>query len=241
MTSYTFFLLGPVRAWAGSKPIALGPPQQIATLAILLLRAGSAVPADEMIDALWGDEPPRAAVGTVRTYLSRLRGILGPRRIESGPGGYTLLVDPESTDLALVRRRQSDMERAVRTGDAGSAIAALNEALDQFRGVPLAGLAGPHLSSRRAQLAELRRSLSTERIRIQLDLGRHVEVLPELTAMVREERYHEDLHTLLMLALHRGGRTGAALRVYDRLARTLHDELGLDPGPQARDMHQRIR
>src|SRR5689334_18498606 len=100
-----FGVLGPVRAWRGDEPLPTGSPQQRAQLAALLLREGRTATASELIDALWGDEPPSRALATVRTYASRLRKILGPEVLHSESGGYALRLS-EGDELDLLRAQE---------------------------------------------------------------------------------------------------------------------------------------
>lgn len=114
-----FQVLGPVRAWTGDRPVDLGPPQQRAVLAVLLLHAGRPVSVPQLVDALWDEWPPPRAVGTVRTYISRLRGLLEPDRLPrqdgqllvSSGGGYALRVPGEALDAAGFEERLGTARR----------------------------------------------------------------------------------------------------------------------------------
>jgi len=154
-----FAVLGPVRAWRGETELDLGTPQQRAVLAVLLLAEGRQVPASAIVDALWGAEPPKAAAGTLRTYISRLRQGLaaggGQAVIKSAGAGYVLPVRPAAVDLGLFIKWTAQA-RAVRgAGDAATAAAFLRDALGLWQGEPLAGLPGEYAESQRARLTEL--------------------------------------------------------------------------------------
>ncbi|MEV4629410.1 BTAD domain-containing putative transcriptional regulator [Micromonospora sp. NPDC049523] len=241
-----FTVLGPVRAWRGDVELDLGSPQQRAVLAALLLREGSQATITELIDALWDVDPPRAASGTVRTYLYRLRRVLasgdpdlaGP--IESVGGGYALRVDPEQLDYRRFRELVAGAEADRADGNLAGAAASLRAADALWQGSALAGVPGPYAQSQGIRLENLRRSAIEDRQAIDLDLGRHTDAVTELSALVADEPLCERLRQLLILALYRSGRKADALANYREVRRLLGDELGLDPGRALQDLHQRI-
>ncbi|MBW5255017.1 winged helix-turn-helix domain-containing protein, partial [Streptomyces sp. P01-B04] len=124
-----FSLLGPVRARRGEESLPSGSPQQRALLAALLLRGGRTATAAELIDAIWGEDPPSQALAAVRTYASRLRKTLGPLTLASDSGGYAMRIGPEALDLTVAQDRASDAEKARASGDRCRARTLLNEAL----------------------------------------------------------------------------------------------------------------
>ena len=242
-----FAVLGPVRAWRGSSELDLGAPQQRAVLAILLLAEGRHVSLDALIAALW-DEPPRAATGTVRTYVSRLRRLLGADAgsesglIESAGDGYRFPLRSTALDLKDFLRLTKEAQAAGHDSQVGLAQAAglLRDALGLWQGTPLAGLPGPYAESQRVRLAELHRAATEDRLAADIDLGRHVAAAAELQDLVASHPMRERLRELLMLALYRSGRQADALAAFGDAQRLLSEELGIDPGPGLRDMHQRI-
>ncbi|MCQ4080669.1 tetratricopeptide repeat protein [Streptomyces sp. RB6PN25] len=235
-----FALLGPVRAWRGDEPLPAGSPQQRALLAALLLRGGRTATADELIDALWGEEPPDSALAALRTYAFRLRKILGAETLVSESGGYALRIAPGSLDSDSAERYAVEADKARAAGDFARARELLIAALELWDGEPLAGLPGPYADTQRTRLAEWRLSLLEARFALDLDLGGHGDAVSELTALSAEHPLRERLRVLLMLALYRGGRQAEALGVYADTRRLLADELGVDPCAELAEMHQRI-
>ncbi|MEU9124210.1 BTAD domain-containing putative transcriptional regulator [Streptomyces sp. NPDC048506] len=240
-----FTVLGPVRAWRGATPLAAGSPQQRALLAALLLRGGRTATAPELVDALWGDEPPHAALAALRTYASRLRKALGPDAdaLASESGGYAIRpVDGRPLDLDHDHAEQyaAEAEKARTAGDRGRAREFLDRALALWDGEPLAGLAGPYADTQRARLEEWRLSLTESRLELNLEAGCHADAVSELTALTAAHPLRERLRELLMLALYRSGRQAEALAVYADTRRLLADELGVDPCASLSDLHRRI-
>ncbi|MER5493373.1 BTAD domain-containing putative transcriptional regulator [Streptomyces sp. NPDC002490] len=235
-----FGVLGPVRAWRGTAPLATGSPQQRALLAALLLREGRMATADQLIDALWGEESPSQALATVRTYASRLRKTLGPGVLSSEAGGYAIRVPPEALDLTRAEDLSAAADKARTGGDLPRARALLNEALAHWEGEPLASLPGPYAQNQRTRLEEWRLQLQETRLDLDLEQGHHAESISELTALTAAHPLRERLRELLMLALYRSGRQAEALAVYADTRRLLAEELGVDPRPDLSGLHQRI-
>jgi DNA-binding SARP family transcriptional activator/tetratricopeptide (TPR) repeat protein len=243
-----FAVLGPVRAWRDDAELDLGTPQQRAVLAVLLLRRGRMASAEELIDALWGDDPPATAMTTIRTYASRLRTVLDPQRaarqagdlMVTEAGGYALRVPRETLDLATFEERLAEAERARREGDPAAATAALRAAVDLWDGEPLAGIRGPWADTHRAHFAEQRLGALETLYTIELERGRAAEAVADLTELTAQHPLRERLRALLMLALYRCGRQADALSVYADTRRVLVDELGIDPCPELADLQAKI-
>ncbi|MGW0705720.1 BTAD domain-containing putative transcriptional regulator [Streptomyces sp. NPDC002643] len=236
-----FSVLGPVRAWRDGEPLQTGSPQQRALLAALLLREGRTATASELIDALWGDDPPSQALAAVRTYASRLRKALSADVLVSESGGYAVrALSRGALDLAVAQELASDAEKAKNSGDLCHARALLNKALGLWDGEVLASVPGPYAETQRARLDEWRLQLVETRLDMDLEQGCHAEAVSELTALTAAHPLRERLRELLMLALYRSGRQAEALAVYADTRRLLADELGVDPRPGLRELQQRI-
>ncbi|MFD7814832.1 BTAD domain-containing putative transcriptional regulator [Streptomyces sp. NPDC059785] len=236
-----FAVLGPVRAWRGDESLPMGSPQQRALLAALLLREGRTATAAELIDALWGDEPPSQALAAVRTYASRLRKVIDHGVLVSESGGYAMrLPDPGALDLTQAQQLAADAEKAKSGGDLCHARAVLHEVLELWDGEPLAGVPGPYAENQRTRLVEWRLQLLESLLDMDLEQGCHAEAVSELTALTAAHPLRERLRELLMLALYRSGRQAEALAVYADTRRLLADELGVDPRPGLKELQRRI-
>ncbi|MFC8430879.1 BTAD domain-containing putative transcriptional regulator [Streptomyces sp. NPDC057253] len=237
-----FTVLGPVGAWRGAVEVDLGPPRQRAVLAVLLLAEGSRVPVAGLVDALWGAAPPASAVGSVRTYVHRLRRTLGEDAalIRSVGDAYVVRALPEDLDLAAFRELTARAELVRRKGDLHGAAVHLRDALALWRGPALAGVRGEFAQTRREQLEALRLSALESLLAIRLDQGEHVQAVPELAALVAGHPLDERFREMLMLALYRCGRQSAALETYAEVRTLLAEELGVDPGPALRRLYEGI-
>ncbi|RFU86073.1 AfsR family transcriptional regulator [Streptomyces triticagri] len=235
-----FSVLGPVRAWRGAEPLSTGSPQQQALLAALLLREGRTATASELIDAVWGEEPPSQALAAIRTYASRLRKSLDADVLTSESGGYSVRLAPDALDLSTAEEWWAEAEKARGAGDLCHARALVNKVLDLWDGEPLANVPGPYAETQRVRLDEWRLQLLESRLDMDLEQGCHAEAISELTALTAAHPLRERLRELLMLALYRSGRQAEALAVYADTRRLLADELGVDPRPGLAELQQRI-
>ncbi|MFD7451484.1 BTAD domain-containing putative transcriptional regulator [Kitasatospora sp. NPDC059827] len=243
-----FQVLGPVQAWLDGKPLSLGSPQQQAVLTTLLLHSGRPVTTQDLVDALWGDRPPTQAVAALRTYVSRLRSVIEPRREVRRPAellvsvadGYALRIPGESLDLSVFERLSAEAATARSSGDKAEAHRLLAQALDLFSGRPLTGVPGPYADAQRLRLSERQVAASEDLCAAALDIGLHAEVVGELNNLTAEHPLRERLRELLMLALYRCGRQAEALGVYTDTRKLLIEELGVEPGVGLSSMHNRI-
>ncbi|MCW6005530.1 winged helix-turn-helix domain-containing protein [Micromonospora sp. CPCC 205371] len=264
MTTLRFGLLGPVCTWrsglafagsggAGPAPgdgeeIDLGPIKQRAVLAVLLLNANQSVPVATIVGAVWGDEPPGNGPNVVQKHVSGLRRALEPDRQARLPSqlltlteaGYTIRVEPGALDVDAFRAQVEQAYQARAAGALPYAVDTLRAALSRWRGTALAGLSGSFFAAERERLTELRMSAIEESVEMEMRLGRHVQLVPQLQGLVAEHPSRERLRGLLMTALHHSGRPTDSLAVYQDGRDQLVDELGIEPGADLRRLHQQI-
>jgi DNA-binding SARP family transcriptional activator/tetratricopeptide (TPR) repeat protein len=241
-------VLGPIRACRDGKPLALGPPLRQAVLALLALRANGSVTRDEIIDAVWGENPPTSAVNNVHIYISGLRHLLEPARgtgvsnrvLIGGRFGYQLQLEPTELDLTEFEEHLRAATRLAGDGEPSSAVQRWDAALALWRGSPFAGVISPFVDAQRMRLCELRLAALEDRAEALLGLGRAAALVAQLSPLAAEHPLRERLRGLLMLALHRAGRRAEALRVYAETRRLLVDELGVEPGPELSGVHRAV-
>jgi DNA-binding SARP family transcriptional activator/pimeloyl-ACP methyl ester carboxylesterase len=238
-------LLGSVELRVGGYPVALGGKKLRLFLATLAFRANEAVTQSELIQALWGDDPPQSAQHALDVYESRLRGALRKAGIEAMlvriDGAIRLELDPSAVDALRFEQALLDGRAALACGDYERAAERLCAGLEEWRGEPLADLspdvaAAPDV----ARLADLRLDAIEARIDADLARGRHAGLLAELHALVLRYPLHERFRAQLMLALYRSGRQADALEVYRQTRHLLAEELGLEPREELAVLEQRI-
>jgi DNA-binding SARP family transcriptional activator/tetratricopeptide (TPR) repeat protein len=241
-----FRVLGPVSV----EPRTPTAAKVRVVLAVLLVRANETVSTESLIDELWDNTPPRTAATTLQVYISQLRRILAEGEPESGPRrqrlltippGYTLQVTDDEVDLTRFENLRQAGKAAYERGDFAAASGLLHEGLSLWSGVALSGI--PHgytLSAAAVRLDELRMTALEQRITADLRLGRHKELTGELMALINEHPLRETLYAHLMVALFRSDRQSDALRTFARARKALVDELGIEPGPGLRHLHERV-
>ena len=206
---------------------------------MLALHVGRPVPTDQLVSALWGDEPPPAVKNGLQGLVSKLRRALGSAELVGmRAGGYVLDLDPEAIDVHRYERLVADAMAAV---EPQRTIELLAEAEQLWRGDALAEFAYEDFASLpAARLQELRLAAMEEALDVEVDRGGHQAAVVELEAAVAAHPLRERLRGLLMLALYRSGRQADALRVFQDGRTTLGEELGLDPGPELRRLESAI-
>jgi DNA-binding SARP family transcriptional activator/streptogramin lyase len=236
-----FRILGPLEVVGGTNGVSLDAPKVRALLGVLLLHPNEVVSLDRLIDELWGERPPATAAKIVQTYVSQLRHALGADAIATRAPGYVLLVENGSLDANAFRRLVAEARGLAATGDDEQACPVYREALALWRGPPLAGLVFESFARNEVErLDEERLSAVMDLTDVELELGRHEEVVPELESLVGQHPLRERLRAQLMLALYRCGRQAEALAVYRDARRTLVEELGLEPARELQALEQSI-
>lgn len=232
-----FRLLGPVEIlWQGRNIMPTAPkPRQV--ISLLMLRHNTVVQASELIDELWPELPPPSAVTTLQTYIYKFRKLLLKQGLgsllQTQPGGYSLTIPASSLDVSKFEEQAEEGQKLLQQGDSAGASESFGRALALWRGSALADVeTGGRLFSYVTRLEELRFRILELRIEVDLETGRHRELISELKSLVLAHPLHEHLHGLLMLALHRSGRRHEALEVYQSLRQKMIDELGLEPGKE---------
>lgn len=247
-------VLGSLSVRVAGRDVAPSAPKPRQVLALLALHADQMVPVGMLTEELWGARPPRSARTTLQTYVLQLRDRIGEALAKEGlgrqgakdvlvtlPGGYRLETDGGSVDFHDFERQSGAGYRAMDAEDYRAAAQRLREALSLWSGAALADVqAGSQIGMEIDRLEEARLCALDQRIEADLRLGYHRKLLSELTFLASLHRTHESLHGQLMLALHRSGRRGEALGVYQRLRSTLVTELGLEPSPQLQRLQRLI-
>ena len=236
-----FEVLGPLSVSEDGEAVSLGGRKQRTLLAVLLLHRNEVVARDHLVDALWGQRPPRSAAESLDTYVYRLRKLLGHDRLEREAGGYLLHIEPGELDADEFERLVASASAATENADYEAALGELTVALALSRG-PAWGdlLDGGALEPDAQRLDELKLSVLESRFEAELVLGHGAELVPELEQLVAEHPLRERLVASLMLALYRAGRQTDALDAFQTARRRLVDELGLDPGPELHELQRRI-
>jgi DNA-binding SARP family transcriptional activator/tetratricopeptide (TPR) repeat protein len=237
-----FGVLGPVEVWDGPRRLALGGPQQRELLAVLLLNANRVVSVDRLVEHLWGTEPPATARALLQGCVAGLRRALrnaepGDQRLQTVAPGYRLRLVPGELDLD---RFEELAEAAGAEPDPSRAAELMAEALGLWRGPALDGVRLTEVQAEVARLEERRLSALEQRVDLDLELGRHTTLIPELRVLVREHPFRERLWAQLMAALHRADRRAEALDAYRELRHTLVEQLGVEPGAAVRELHRTI-
>ncbi len=241
-------LLNGVEAHRGDQVLALGPPQRRAVLSVLAFRRRQWVSADSLLAALYDGVPPASGVGVIQTYVSALRRVLEPDRpprtpptvLLSGHGGYQLRIDDEQVDLGVFDKLVGEANRAREAGDLVRAEDRYTRALALYAGEPLTGLPGPFAQRQRVALAERWLAVVEDSLDVAVALGRSDEVIDRLRVLTAEHPLRERPRAVLMRALYARGSQSEALDVYRETRNLLVDQLGVEPGPELRRLHEQI-
>src|SRR5579863_7578473 len=240
--------LGPLEAWMDGTPLSLGPPARRAVLALLLMDPGVPVRRDTIIDILWGDSPPRTAVGLVQAHVSRIRRLLNSRDplggnegvVQSLRGAYRLRLSGPEVDLLVFRALAARAAAAWAGGDQVTAVECYEHALSLWHGEPFADV---DVLCGHPGVAVLKQELAGVLLRyadVACVLGQHDQVLPRLQALADTEPLNEAAHARVMIALAGSGHQAAAVRVYEDVRSRLYRELGLYPGQELVEAYARV-
>jgi DNA-binding SARP family transcriptional activator/tetratricopeptide (TPR) repeat protein len=240
-----FGVLGPLQVTTGSdEPVVVSAARLRALLAVLLWRANQPVPVDELAEMVWDGAPPAGTAGAVRALVMRLRRVLGQpigARLISRAPGYMIELSGDELDASRFETQSNAAGAAVRAGRWAEAAQAAAAALELWRGTPLADVRSrvlrdawlPHLEQVRVQALEWRFEAG-------LHQGCHERLIPELRDVTGHYPLQERFHAQLMRALAGAGRQAEALATYQEARRILVGELGIEPGPELREWHERI-
>lgn len=238
-----FRILGPLEAAHRGVPLNLPQGRLRALLAVLLLRVGEVVSTDELIEVTWNGRPPKTARAALQNYMTRLRRAIDEPlagRIRTMPSGYLIELNESEFDLTMFTQLRERGRNSFQAGDWQEAERLLRHALSLWRGSPLTGISAAGLAGAVAALEETWLQTVEWWIDANMRLGRHEDVIAELRRLVDANPLRERLSELLMLALYRSSRQAEALATYQDARRVLVTELGVEPGPELRELHRRM-
>ncbi len=238
-----FQILGPLRVGGGEATVTAGRDRVV--LAVLLLRANRVVPVEELVDAIWEEQPPATARAQLQTCVSRLRhrfaGLgLSPATIVTDPVGYVVRTGPGELDTEVFTQRVEAARATLAAGRPADARRQYRAALQLWRGPALSGIPNRTVRRRAQALDEQRLAALEECVEIELRLGHAAGLLDELTEHLERHPLRERLRGQLMLALAAVGRQADALGLYREGRRLYAEELGIEPGAALQELHQRV-
>ncbi|WP_430790335.1 BTAD domain-containing putative transcriptional regulator [Actinoplanes sp. G11-F43] len=241
-SEHHFRILGPLAVFHRERDITPTAPKIRQVLAFLLARRNYLVQVTELIDELWGDQPPESALTTLQTYIYKLRKDVvdqnGLGRVHTRPAGYLLEIEDSVVDAHDFDELSASGRAALEADDPESASRLLARALSLWRGQALTGVvAGDILSPYVTKLEEDRLRALEHRLEADMLLGHHQRLISELKMLTFTYPLYERFYTVLMTALHRSGRRHEALEVYRTLRSIFTRELGLEPSPAAQQLH----
>jgi DNA-binding SARP family transcriptional activator len=239
-----FRILGPLEVIGDDGPLDLGGARQHVVLAALLLSPNRVVPLERLVEALYGGRPPATSRSQAQIAISALRRSLADHgagtAIVTRAQSYVIQVDGAQLDSQRFRELVAAARDARDAGQPDRAVASYREALRLWRGNALTGIDSDYIRLAAGHLDEQRVVCAEDRILLELELGRHHEMVGELTELVAQHPLREQLREQLMLALYRCGRTADALQAYRDTRQVLVDELGIEPGERLRRLEHAI-
>jgi DNA-binding SARP family transcriptional activator len=252
-------VLGPLEVIRDGVLVTPSAPKLRQVLSLMALQANKVVLIDQFIEELWGEQPPHSATTTLQTYIYQLRKMyrLAGRGQASSPdgagkqsavatlhtstNGYLLSFPNEDLDWQQVAKLVKRGREQLDLGDISTGAETLGAALQLWRGSALADVSrGPVLQATVVWFDEFRKNILEQRVDAELRLGKHRELIGELTGLAAEQPTNEGIQAKLILALYRSGRRSDALNVYQRARLALVEELGLEPSPELQRLHQSV-
>ncbi|MCX2947035.1 AfsR/SARP family transcriptional regulator [Lentzea sp. NEAU-D7] len=237
-------ILGPIEIEGPAGPVWVTPGRQQVVLALLLMEANQVVSTDQIVDTLWNQLPPDTARTQVQICVSRLRKKLADAGVDlpivTRMPGYQLLLGGNTLDSHVFAGKLAEARVLVKEGRAAEAVSLLRSAVALWRGPCLSGLPNPALRARALRLDEDLLTATEDYLELELELGRHHQIVGEVTRLVHEHPMRERMRAVLMLALHRAGRPGEALEAFRTGRHLLVEELGLEPGERLRLLESAI-
>jgi DNA-binding SARP family transcriptional activator/Flp pilus assembly protein TadD len=237
-------ILGPLELVAGQRSFKVGGPREHIVLATLALKANRAISVEQLMDAVWSDSPPSTARGQIQGCISGLRKLFGdaglPDAIKTRPSGYLLVVSEDDLDSEKFGKLVAVAHGQATDGKVEEAAATLRGALGLWRGPALEGIQSDPVRQGASLLDDSRLAAVEERLRLDLQLGRHEDISGELRALLVEHPLRERLYGFLMQALYRSGRQAEALEVFRRARSTLIAEVGVEPCQELRDLERAV-
>ncbi|MFG2119381.1 BTAD domain-containing putative transcriptional regulator [Streptomyces sp. NPDC048710] len=240
-----FEVLGPVTVTSQGRSLPIGGARQRTVLALLLLNSGRIVPVDTLVDAVWNDHPPATARTQIAIVIAALRKTFKSQgaaedTIVTAHPGYVLRPDGHSVDVLEFARLVKTAETAVQQGRLPEAAGAYTQALALWRGPAFAGISSSLVEDEAARLEGHRLNAYDDATAVQLELGNHHDLVPELTSVVREQPLRERTRHHLMLAQYRSGRRAEAMATFREARAQFIEELGMEPGPDLQGLHDAI-
>ncbi|MDX6764098.1 AfsR/SARP family transcriptional regulator, partial [Streptomyces sp. F8] len=244
MNRFVFRLLGPLLVQAEDGPLRINGRRQATVLAMLVLYADRVVSVDTLVDAVWPDSPPATARNQIAICVATLRKTFKQAGVTdlliTSPPGYLLAKGEHRIDVQEFLERADQGRDAARHGRTEEACTLFEEALSTWRGAALEETPGSRLEAEATRLEQMRLTLVEERAGLMLQLGRHRALIGELTELVARHPLREQCREHLMLALYRSGQRAEALEVFLHGRRLLTEQLGIEPGPGLRQLHDLI-
>jgi DNA-binding SARP family transcriptional activator len=243
MNKIGFGVLGPLQVTVDGAPVPLGTPKQRAVMAVLVMNRNRPVGTDSLITAAWEQWPPSEARASLHSYISNLRRLLGESRavLENAPPGYRLMVGDDACDIGRFVLEKNAGVQAAAAGQFEQASEHLTTALAEWRGPVLEDLRDfQFVEAFATALTEDKVVAHTARAEAEIACGRGYAVIGELESLTAEHPYREPLWAQLITAYYLADRQSEALDAFQRLKTTLADDLGIDPGPTVRALHERI-